>query len=475
MDVEKIFREARIEPRSGQVEITEELRRLLAEDKDVLFVAPTGWGKTLAVLAALKASARLPALWLARSLELGRRVSEDARKLGLRPFIAAGKAKACAYAGKVGDVYEYCSLHRAQCPFFMKLMRNGAGEGATSWEELPGNVCKYYAQDLYTSQSDIVIQNYFRRTPPARVTVVDEAHNIVKPRVLGINVAELHLAIDELAVEDEELARAASESMLNEFVDRQKLLELADAVANIHRMRLAKLGHSRLGSLVKLLRAVRLGGIPHREEGMLQVYLPPWRPFIQPRIYVSATIPEALEKAFNASVVRVPTEPRVAYVTPHLTTKYGEETVWGFFKLIRELRAKYRRTLAFTTERVAKMLLPVVDYYEERVPPDWRGVALYNIFGRFAEGVDIPADAVAVVGCPFLPPGIAAMMKKYYERLGIQDPEAAYWVPMVTATLQAVGRAIRAPEAQVVVVLADYRFKKYEEHFEPALVFEDYR
>ena len=82
-----------ISPREGQYRVAEALTVLLKSGSTILLNAPTGWGKTLVTLIALKNSNRLPVLWLVRSLSIGDRVMEDSQKLGLRTFIAAGREK----------------------------------------------------------------------------------------------------------------------------------------------------------------------------------------------------------------------------------------------------------------------------------------------------------------------------------------------------------------------------------------------
>ena len=79
---------ANLTPRPGQVEVAENLLNALKNGYKVVLDAPTGWGKTLVSLIALSNARTIPALWLIRSLAIGERIAEDAKKLGLRSFIA---------------------------------------------------------------------------------------------------------------------------------------------------------------------------------------------------------------------------------------------------------------------------------------------------------------------------------------------------------------------------------------------------
>ena len=91
-----------VTPRSGQSETAEQLARLIEQGARVLFSAPTGWGKTHAVIAALVEAKALPALWLTRSLTLGNRIAEDAALWKLATFTAAGRERVCPLAEEKG-------------------------------------------------------------------------------------------------------------------------------------------------------------------------------------------------------------------------------------------------------------------------------------------------------------------------------------------------------------------------------------
>jgi DNA excision repair protein ERCC-2 len=82
--------------------------------------------------------------------------------------------------------------------------------------------------------------------------------------------------------------------------------------------------------------------------------------------------------------------------------------------------------------------------------------------GRLAEGVDLPADLVVVVGVPFSPPSPRQekLIKRLSEVLG--DKERAFThavvLPAVWKVVQAAGRAVRKPEDAAVVLLVDDRY-----------------
>jgi len=479
MSVDEVFEKNNIKPREGQVEAAEALLKALNSGSDVVFVAPTGWGKTLAVLAALKASERLPALWLVRSLEVSRRVLEDAALLGLKGFAAAGRRRTCPKARELGEaVHAWCRLNKPRCPYYLNLLRKGADAYALTWEELiNGDVCPYYAQDIPASTSDVVVQSYYRRLYPASACIVDEAHNVAVPRERRLSVDSVEAAAAELELLGfSELGREVSVAARRSGYVRFERLPLVELEAALVEAVDALKKVSGLSKLVWAVRACSKGGAAYREpwEDYITVYEPPWRPRVRPVVYVSATLPGELESLLGVKAsVRVRGVSRVAYVTNWLTTKFGEETWRGYSRLLLELKKRYRKILAFTTERVMRVLASSADLVEDRldeVPEEWAGLLMLKTRGRFAEGIDLRADCVIMLGCPFLPPEVTARLRKAYESLGAPSG-AALWAPMVMSTLQCVGRATRGPKDNPIIILADYRFEKYEGFFAPYLTF----
>jgi DNA excision repair protein ERCC-2 len=82
--------------------------------------------------------------------------------------------------------------------------------------------------------------------------------------------------------------------------------------------------------------------------------------------------------------------------------------------------------------------------------------------GRLAEGVDLPADLVVVVGVPFSPPTPRQerLLKRLSEVVGDKERAWRYAValPAVWKVVQAAGRAVRRPEDSAVVLLTDDRY-----------------
>jgi DNA excision repair protein ERCC-2 len=99
-----------------------------------------------------------------------------------------------------------------------------------------------------------------------------------------------------------------------------------------------------------------------------------------------------------------------------------------------------------------------------------QGRVLCGVAGsRLAEGVDLPADLVVVVGVPFSPP--TPRQERLIRRLSevVGDKERAFThavvLPAVWKVVQAAGRAVRRPEDFAVVLLVDDRYQ----HLHPLL------
>ncbi|MBU4502431.1 MAG: hypothetical protein KKA79_07580 [Nanoarchaeota archaeon] len=82
--------------------------------------------------------------------------------------------------------------------------------------------------------------------------------------------------------------------------------------------------------------------------------------------------------------------------------------------------------------------------------------------GRLSEGVDYSGEqmvAVAVIGLPLAPPTkIQDRIEEYYRKKGMYGKELTYYLPAIIAATQAIGRCIRSPTDEGVLMLGDYRY-----------------
>jgi DNA excision repair protein ERCC-2 len=233
-------------------------------------------------------------------------------------------------------------------------------------------------------------------------------------------------------------------------------------------------GERRLKTLVDLTRAAAV----YVEGERIRIYKPPLPLPFRPVIFVSATTPPEAAQFLQAEIeLRVPWERKAkAWIAEDVTTKFEEysaEMTTKYKRLLIEIGKKHKRVIVFAaSERIARDLRAWVTYEECAPPQDWEGVLLLKARGRFAEGVDLPADCVIMAGAPYLPPEVSSRLARTYKSAGHPDPvRAAIDMPMIIATLQAIGRAWRSPEKVPQVVLADWRYKKYEDALKDYLDF----
>jgi DNA excision repair protein ERCC-2 len=473
--VRKIFEEAELAPRVGQLEVTEKLAEFIESGKRILFAAPTGWGKTIAVLAALKAASAIPAYWLVRALAIGERIAEDAARLGMFAYVAGGREKTCPLAEQLGDsIHDFCKIARHKCPHARLPPEPPV---AKDWREilkLAKGYCPYYAQDMVPSE--LVVQNYHRRrVRPARACVIDEAHNLVEPHEKVITIARLAEAASALRHSPasshlvsavEKLLRhvvsiAEGPVLTSLYFDEDCYNELRRIYAELLIEEPEKA--RALRPLVDLAQ-----GTAYIEEE-IHIFKEPQLPRYRPLVLVTATPPPVLPLEVEVEL-RIPqaVKPK-AVLLSHVTTafsQYSKRMATEYKKLILDWAKRYKRTLVVVpSERVARDLRAWATHYETAPPKDWEGVLMFRARSRLSEGLDLKAELVIVAGCPYLPPNVSEQLARYYRSKGLPDPaKLAIDAPMLVATVQGVGRAWRDPSAQPpTVVLADWRFERYKE------------
>lgn len=471
-----------VTPRPGQAEVAEQLAQLIESGKRTVFSAPTGWGKTHTIIAALLSARALPALWMARSLVLGNRIAEDAALWRLHTFVAAGRERTCPLAEKLESaVHDFCRFFRYKCRY---ARLPPSPPLAASWEELVERGaregwCPYYAQDFV--ESDLIVQNYFKRARPSRAFVIDEAHNLLIPEEREVRLSQLAEAV--AAARERGASDALQRSLQNMLRytlikdgDLNVTLFLQEEMINeIYRLYFSTLEEEdrRLKVLVDLLKAAAA----YVEGEKIRLYRPSLTVPFKPAIFVSATLPPEAASLLGAEAeVRVPWTVRApARIAVDVTTKYEEydsSMAARYKKLLVEAAKQHKKVLVFAaSERVTRDLRAWATYYECAPPNDWEGVLLLRARGRFSEGIDAPADCVVVAGAPYLPPEVSSRLARLYKGTGHPNPaKAAIDTPMLITTLQCLGRAWRRPEKPPFVILADWRYERYTDTLENYLL-----
>jgi DNA excision repair protein ERCC-2 len=436
--VEEFFEKAGLKPRPKQLEVAEELARML-DSGSVGFEAPTGFGKTLVVLAALSAREDFPAVWKVRTHAVARHIAEQCSLADIRYFIAAGRERLCPLAREHGaSLHFFCKYLKYKCPYFAKLSRAHVPSDSSSFEELRGiDGCPYYAQLLQNAR--VIIAPYRLGLPfSANLTVVDEAHNLIEVRSIAMHkvkeaLAELEIPFSALSEINE------PQLFVNEYLPR-----LLDALECNKKLLVAP-------KVFAMLSRSQAAWVEEGELHILHVYRPRNR-----ALYVSATL-SPFEKFLRVPIVRVPPSRRLkAIVAKWLTTRfdlYDSRMAEKYNDALFLLRKHFSKILGFATLRVASLLhydLGEDDY--SNISEDWSGVLVLSPRGRRAEGVDVRADAVIMLGAPY-PPPYAAL-----KRLGLTLDDL-----MLITTVQNIGRALRSPSDEPLIILADERYQKHRE------------
>ncbi len=479
-----------MKPREGQLEIAEEVYRALKSGSRLLILAPTGYGKTLPILTAVKAfieeTGIKPIFWLVRSLSLGRRVAEDAELVGLKTFTAGGREKSCnlKLSGENIDPHKYCRYFRFKCEYYLNMGDlRGVYEVVEDYKDLlkllPSQCC-YFTQERIFVYFDIIVQNYFRRRHYGYLAVLDEAHNLLMPREKRVRISEITEAV--ATIETTTFISKNTIKSLESFIHRASVIPEENSVyvnnylkdeerEELNNIFLELLYKRKLSEPVRKLIEIVNFEILYKENEELVGYRPPYIPNYN--IALSASVPNSLIDFLRAEkVIKVPWNKLKAYIVNGLTTRYGIETFEEYRILLNWARRKFNKVLAIApSRRVRKNLFSDYEETEEAVN-FWRekgGLLTITARGKFSEGLDLDCDIVVMTGCPFLPPEISGYLRRSYRRLGI-DESLAFKGPMLIATIQSIGRAYRGRGKKPIVLLADERYKKYskelEEYFE---------
>ncbi|MEM3608430.1 MAG: ATP-dependent DNA helicase [Candidatus Bathyarchaeia archaeon] len=111
----------------------------------------------------------------------------------------------------------------------------------------------------------------------------------------------------------------------------------------------------------------------------------------------------------------------------------------------------------------------ILEGFKASASDERKGMLVAVMGGRFAEGADYPGEqleAIFIVGMPFEKPTVKTQLYiEYYQRLYGEDKGRfyAYTLPALKRASQAMGRALRSKEDRAVLVLGDWRYRRYLE------------
>jgi hypothetical protein len=430
--------------------------------------APTGWGKTVTALFAIKELNAKPSLWLEPRLATELHVFQHAVDMGLRVIATAGREKLClnnyATIDFLRGVCHSCRFNRlvslGELNDFGVFANMDFGRVREVGEQM--GICPYKLQSFLERfyGYDLIIAHFGRaskliKAVRPKLIVVDEAHNLALPTIHRIDARALRLLlVDKLGFEEGEAYRLirSPESL------RVILRELVDTL--IYAVNEDNDARPIVEDLLAMLNA-QIWFYDEVEESLVGLEIPSMGANV-PTLFMSATLPPSLLSSTNAIVVRrgwsipVKIDDKYALTLDSIERRKGE--------IARHVE-KYLTsgTVIFTTLSREALLGDDVVWEDELVeknktPCDYRdGIVALKAFGRFVEGINLDCfERLIVLGLPLLPPNV---MQRLRGR-GIEERDF-----VVMKTVQLIGRVVRTadkPEKMPEIILVDKRFRLIE-------------
>ena len=449
-----------MELREDQREIVGRVINALRGSGYAALQAPTGWGKTVTALFAIKELNARPTLWLEPRLATELHVYQHAVDMGLRVIATAGREKLCLYGYSNIDflrgVCHSCKYNRLvtldELGDFGALADMDFGRLREVGEQM--DICPYRLQSFLERfyGYDLIIAHFGRagklvRAVKPRFIVVDEAHNTVLPVVHRVDVRALRLLlVDRLGFEEGEFDGLIRSPESLRVVLRELVDTLIYAVNEDNDMRPI------VEELLAMLNA-QIWFYDEVEESLVGLEIPSIGANV-PTLFMSATLPPSLLQ--NAIVVR-----RGWSIPVRIDSKYSlslENVNVRRDEITRHV-SKYLTsgTVVFTTLSRESLLGDGVvweDELEGKSPCDFKNkTVVLKSFGRFNEGVNLDCfQRLVILGLPLLPPNV---MQRLRSR-GIEERDF-----VVMKTVQLIGRVIRTaerPSQMPEIVLIDRRF-----------------
>ena len=301
---------------------------------------------------------------------------------------------------------------------------------------------------------------------------VEEYKKLAEPSAEEIEVEDLLPGITELLEAGQEIQETKIKQNL---VPTSWVLTVADFKAS--------LGGSR-PILVREGESLRLEALADPAEELRKL-LEGWRAVVM----LSATLDASLiERLVGAEVTLLRAgwpfdeDALTARVVRGLTTKYEhrtDETIADVRTLISSIPEGVRALVFLPSHEFVQEVLKGVSRTDllveargmrqedlEKMLEGWKegGVVVAPFGGRLAEGVDLPADLVLLVGVPFAPPS-PRVSKLLQKLMSVFNEEDEAWLhgfvlPALFVAVQAAGRAVRGPEDRALVLLIDDRYRR---------------
>jgi DNA excision repair protein ERCC-2 len=453
-----------MELREDQRDVVKRLVNALSSAPWVALQAPTGWGKTVAVLAAIEELGLKPALWLTPRLSISLHVYNHAvNYFGLKTLATAGREKLCTYGYGALDfmrgICRNCALNRPVSFGDLKQLSGSLDFGRIKELGETLQVCPYSLQAVLERDRryELIIAHYGRanrliRAKP-KIIIVDESHNLIIPRVHQIETRVLSMILEKIGFSEHEISNLiqspeALKAVLAEVLDTMILIAedddvLKPAVEELVSMLQAQIWYYAPDE--NTINALEVAELPRNNAQTL---------------FMSATLPPQMLNNPNTIIIH-----RGWNIPVHIDAKFvlSYENIMRRGNEIRKYVAeKYLKpsTVVFTTT-TREDLLPIdrggiVWEDEIKAPCDYKeSTVILKVFGKYNEGINADCfENVVVLGYPLHPPNV---MSRLASR-GINEEE---FVTMVIT--QILGRSIRSatpPPQMPKIYLVDKRFRR---------------
>jgi len=445
-------------PRLAQIEIWSALSKL-NESRVIFIEAPTGVGKTVALLSyLLERYNRI--LWFCYTHRQQEVVLKEAKRIeektgaSLSTVLIRGISSLCPIREVKKSVYP----HQA-CRYYSAVY--GCVE------------CPYREQFLRALSSRLTVATYAYLREPyfqkiaslidlADVLVFDEAHHLLQPPRVEVPLKWIEEAYREYGCE-----------LFKRMVRREKVVDIDESelllLSSVGEEILAERGQSYCLEVARVLRGVKRVFYDKREDkytGLRRDFHEFLKEFLENKkaIFVSATLPEQVKLILSSGEVSRVRRHEYNFKCLIYSGVKLPKRAWKKFKVLRGIQwvvsvisRFYKRALiVFPSTELLEM-------FKERYKLPSNTIPIVA-GSREAEGVDVDANACIILGVPYdRVTRITIETVKYFRKYTRKPKTLGYIIPAVIKAVQAAGRILRKPNR--VIVFYDKRWIKLTKYF----------
>jgi len=436
------------------------IRELISmlKEGNVLFQAPTGWGKTTLMLKMLVELAKegwksgfvAPTLFLltekwGQLMQMLRSEPNPSRAI-----LTAGAGQYCVYQWSIPQRFcSRCRLHRHNVDVDF-------GNFVT-FEDInrlaPEDACGYWAQEAVMPRYNIILGHFGRLSKIIHLLhflFIDEAHEFFIPRISSFHLSEI---AQLLGVRAEELYSVA---VIRELVEEKMYSEGVDPQTE-----------DRLWSLYNALK--KTCWIEADEVHCMDLYELPQRV----RIFAATATPPPgwPPEGWGRKIVIEPKIKPRAYIETENIFYYKdryEGLPLQMFLIIRWLRQKFnaKRIIIFSTTSARRVISMSIEVGQDPLNPPPEGIVIADAWGKMRVGINLCGYDAAVLTGISLPPTARRRL-----RAEGRDPDTVEAVQAV----QLAGRIMRPCDEsetyegvleEKIVVFADKRYANRIEYLQ---------